>query len=178
MKKGFTLIELLVVTVVIVALMSVIFRLTGIVGGTSAQETTVFRMQCLENCLSGYYAAFGAYPQVPLQGRTRNIFRKTHPGCIFECVINNIFHSEQILLRNIPDFIFHFLIVSINVETTVGYKPFCWFISHNSIHKRGFPGTRPSEDKYHRTAFNRYINILQDYFLPQMIPDSSLLNMN
>ena len=77
MKKGFTLIELLVVTVVIVALMGVIFRLTGIVGGTSAQETTVFRMQCLENCLSGYYATFGSYPPVPLQNASRNIFRKT-----------------------------------------------------------------------------------------------------
>ena len=66
-NSGFTLIELLVVTVVIVALMGVIFRLTGIAGGTSAKETTVFRMQCLENCLSGYYAAFGSYPPVPLQ---------------------------------------------------------------------------------------------------------------
>ena len=75
-KHGFTLIELLVVTVVIVALMGVIFRLTGIAGGTSAQETTVFRMQCLENCLSGYYATFGSYPPVPLQNASRNIFRK------------------------------------------------------------------------------------------------------
>ena len=78
MKKGFTLIELLIVTVVIVALMGIMFRLTGIAGSASATETTVYRMQRLENCLSGYYAAFGAYPQVPLQGKTRNIFRKTH----------------------------------------------------------------------------------------------------
>ena len=78
MKKGFTLIELLIVTVVIVALMGIMFRLTGIAGNASDRETTVYRMQCLENCLSGYYAAFGAYPQVPLQGKTRNIFRKTH----------------------------------------------------------------------------------------------------
>ena len=76
-REGFTLIELLVVTVVIVALMGVIFRLTGIAGGTDAREKTVFRLQCLENCLSGYYAAFGSYPPVPLQGATRNIFRKT-----------------------------------------------------------------------------------------------------
>ncbi len=71
------MIELLVVTVVIVALMGVIFRLTGIAGGTSAKETTVFRMQCLENCLSGYYAAFGSYPPVPLQNASRSIYRKT-----------------------------------------------------------------------------------------------------
>ena len=76
-KKGFTLIELLIVTVVIVALMGVMFRLTGIAGSANARETTVYRMQCLENCLSGYYAAFGSYPPVPLQGKTRNIFRKT-----------------------------------------------------------------------------------------------------
>ena len=79
-KHGFTLIELLVVTVVIVALMGVIFRLTGIAGGTSARETTVFRMQCVENCLSGYYATFGSYPPVPLQNATRNIFREAKGG--------------------------------------------------------------------------------------------------
>ena len=77
-NSGFTLIELLIVTVVIVALMGILFRLTGIAGSAKERETTVYRMQCLENCLSGYYAAFGSYPQVPLQGRTRNIFRKTH----------------------------------------------------------------------------------------------------
>ena len=76
-KSAFTLIELLIVTVVILALMGVMFRLTGVVGGASARETTVYRMQCLENCLSGYYAAFGSYPPVPLQGTSRNIFRRT-----------------------------------------------------------------------------------------------------
>ncbi len=76
-KGGFTLIELLIVTVVILALMGVMFRLTGIASGASSRETTVFRMQCLENCLSGYYAAFGSYPPVPLQGASRNIFRRT-----------------------------------------------------------------------------------------------------
>ena len=76
-RSAFTLIELLVVTVVIVALMGVIFRLTGIAGGASARETTVFRMQCVENCLSGYYAAFGSYPPVPLQNASRSIYRKT-----------------------------------------------------------------------------------------------------
>lgn len=76
-KRAFTLIELLIVTVVILALMGVMFRLTGIASGASNRERTVFRMQCLENCLSGYYAAFGSYPPVPLQGASRNIFRKT-----------------------------------------------------------------------------------------------------
>ena len=52
-KSGFTLIELLIVTVVVVSLMAIVFRLTGIASGTSKQERTVARMQGLENCLSG-----------------------------------------------------------------------------------------------------------------------------
>ena len=76
LKHGFTLIELLVVTVIIVALMGVMFRLTGLVGSTSERERTIERMQKLENCLSGYYAAFGQYPPVPLQGASHDIFRK------------------------------------------------------------------------------------------------------
>lgn len=76
MKKGFTLIELLIVTVVIVALMGIVFRLAGIVGATTERERTIERMQKLENCLSGYYAAFGQYPPVPLQGASYNIFQK------------------------------------------------------------------------------------------------------
>lgn len=74
-KSGFTLIELLIVTVVVLAMMGILFRLTGIVGSANNRETTVYRMQCLENCLSGYYAAFGSYPPVPLQGVSRNIYR-------------------------------------------------------------------------------------------------------
>lgn len=76
-RMGFTLVELLIVTVVIVSLMAVVFRLTGIAGNASNRETTVYRMQCLENCLSGYFATFGSYPPVPLQGTKRNIYLKT-----------------------------------------------------------------------------------------------------
>ena len=78
-QQGFTLVELLIVTVVIVALMGIMFRLTGIVGSTSERETTIARMQRLENCLSGYYAAFGQYPPVPLQGASYNIFKRVCP---------------------------------------------------------------------------------------------------
>ena len=74
MKKAFTLIELLVVTVVVAILASILFKLAGTVGGKSELQTTIIRMQKLENCLSGYYAAFGCYPPVPLQGRSRNPF--------------------------------------------------------------------------------------------------------
>ena len=68
MRKGFTLVEMLIVVVVLVTLMTMAFRLSSI-GSTSARRnTTVARLQRLENCLSGYYAAFGTYPPVALHG--------------------------------------------------------------------------------------------------------------
>ncbi len=73
-RKGFTLIELLIVTVVIVTLMGVIFRLAGVGSDSRRRAITIRRMQCLENALSGYYAAYGSYPPVPLQGRSRSIY--------------------------------------------------------------------------------------------------------
>ena len=75
MKKAFTLVELLIVVVVIVTLMSITFRLGSIAGGTSARSKTVARLQRLENCISGYYAAFGSYPPVKLHG-VRSIYCK------------------------------------------------------------------------------------------------------
>ena len=75
-KKGFRLVELLIVTVVVVSLMGIVFRLTGIVGGTTKRQQTISRMQRLENCLAGYYAVFGSYPPVPLQGSSRNVYLK------------------------------------------------------------------------------------------------------
>ena len=68
MKKGFTLVELLIVVVVLVTLMSITFRLAGTGGSSTARNYTVNRLQRLENCLSGYYAAFGSYPPVKLHG--------------------------------------------------------------------------------------------------------------
>ena len=68
MRKGFTLVEMLIVVVVLVTLMTIAFRI-GAVNTTSAQRnTTVTRLQKLENCLSGYYAAFGSYPPVAQHG--------------------------------------------------------------------------------------------------------------
>lgn len=75
-KSGFTLVELLVVTVVIVTLMGVVFRLAGVGGDSRAKAMTIERMQRIENALSGYYAAYGSYPPVPLQGRSRSIYKK------------------------------------------------------------------------------------------------------
>ena len=66
MKKAFTLVELLIVVVVLVTLMSITFRLSSLGGDASARNKTITRMQRLENALSGYYAAFGSYPPVPL----------------------------------------------------------------------------------------------------------------
>lgn len=73
MKKGFTLIEMLIVVVVLVTLMTMTFRLSSIGSNSSARNTTINRMQRLENCLSGYYAAYGSYPAVKLHG-SRNIY--------------------------------------------------------------------------------------------------------
>lgn len=68
MKKAFTLVELLVVVVVIVTLMTITFKLAGAGGDSTARNKTINRMQRLENCLSGYYAAYGSYPPVKLHG--------------------------------------------------------------------------------------------------------------
>lgn len=67
-KKAFTLIELLIVVVVIVTLMTIVFKLAGVGDDATARNKTINRMQRLENCLSGYYAAYGSYPPVKLYG--------------------------------------------------------------------------------------------------------------
>ncbi|MBQ2630170.1 MAG: type II secretion system protein GspG [Kiritimatiellae bacterium] len=68
MRKAFTLVELLVVVVVIVTLMAITFRLGSVGSESTSKARTVNRMQRLENCLSGYYAAYGSYPPVALHG--------------------------------------------------------------------------------------------------------------
>ena len=64
MKRGFTLIELMVVMAVLVTLMAIMFRISGIGADADNRTRTIVRLQRLENCLSGYYAAFGSYPPV------------------------------------------------------------------------------------------------------------------
>ncbi len=73
MKRGFTLVEMLIVVVVLVTLMTMTFRLSSIGSNSLARNKTINRMQRLENCLSGYYAAYGSYPPVKLHG-SRNIY--------------------------------------------------------------------------------------------------------
>ena len=68
MRKAFTLVELLIVIVVIVTLMAITFRLSSVGSDTSKRSKTVNKMQRIENCLSGYYAAYGSYPPVQLHG--------------------------------------------------------------------------------------------------------------
>ena len=74
MKKAFTLVELMVVVVVIAILASITFKIAGLGEDSSARSNTIARMQRLENAISGYFAAYGSYPPVALQGRSRNIF--------------------------------------------------------------------------------------------------------
>lgn len=78
MKRAFTLVELLVVVVVIAILASIVFKIGSIGSDSTARNRTVERIQRLENALSGYYAAFGSYPPVQLQGRSRNPFYETN----------------------------------------------------------------------------------------------------
>ena len=73
MRRAFTLIELMIVTVVMVILMGIVFRLAGLGEDQEKRAITIKRLQCVENCLSGYYAAFGSYPPVKLHG-SRSIY--------------------------------------------------------------------------------------------------------
>lgn len=73
-NKGFTLIELLIVVVVIAILSSIAFKISNIGSDSTRRNLTVERIQKLENALSGYYAAFGSYPPVQLEGRSRNFY--------------------------------------------------------------------------------------------------------
>lgn len=75
MRKAFTLVELLVVVAVIAILMAMVIRLGSTSSDASKRLITVNRLQRLENALSGYYAAFGSYPPVRVQG-SRNIYRE------------------------------------------------------------------------------------------------------
>ena len=75
MKKAFTIIEMLVVVVVIATLMTIVFRLSSIGEDSEYRNRTIVRMQKLENCLSGYHAAFGSYPPVKMHG-ARDIYLK------------------------------------------------------------------------------------------------------
>ena len=76
-SRGFTLVELMITIGVMVVLMGIVFRLAGISGDGRRKATTVSRLHRLENCLSGYYAAFGSYPPVKLHA-SRDIFKKVN----------------------------------------------------------------------------------------------------
>lgn len=73
MKKGFTLIEMMIVVAILVVLMTIGFKLMSLGSDSERRTRTIVRLQRLENCLSGYNAAFGGYPPVKLHG-TRNIY--------------------------------------------------------------------------------------------------------
>ena len=78
MKKAFTLVELMIVIVVIAILASITFRIAGIGQDSTQRNTSIARLQRLENAISGYFAAYGSYPPVPLEGRSRNIYYKVN----------------------------------------------------------------------------------------------------
>lgn len=73
MKRAFTLIEMMIVVAILVTLMTIVFRLSNVGKDSELRTRTIVRLQRLENCLSGYHAAFGSYPPVKLHG-TRDIY--------------------------------------------------------------------------------------------------------
>jgi prepilin-type N-terminal cleavage/methylation domain-containing protein len=75
MKKAFTLLEMLVVVAVLVTMMAIVFRLSSVASGSEQRNITASKLQRVEFCLSGYYAAYGSYPPVALHA-DRNIFRE------------------------------------------------------------------------------------------------------
>ncbi len=77
MRKAFTLVELLIVVLVFVTLMTIVFRLGSSVSDSERRSRTIMALQKIENCLSGYYAAFGSYPPVKLHG-SRNFYLKVN----------------------------------------------------------------------------------------------------
>lgn len=64
-RRGFTLIELMIVIAIIGVLIAVTFKLFGAATESKRRAVTTARLQRLENALSGYYSAYGAYPSVP-----------------------------------------------------------------------------------------------------------------
>ncbi len=96
MKRAFTLLELLIVIAVLVILMGLVFKLSSVGGDSSRKSTTIIRLQRLENCLSGYYAAFGNYPPVKLHG-SRDIYQRVGGHGIQTGQINKgIWNDEDI----------------------------------------------------------------------------------
>jgi prepilin-type N-terminal cleavage/methylation domain-containing protein len=65
-KNGFTLIELMIVIAIIGILLGSTFKLVGIAQGAKARAVTTSRLERLQYALSGYYAAYGMYPAVPI----------------------------------------------------------------------------------------------------------------
>ncbi len=73
MKKAFTLLELMITIAVLAILMGLVVKLGNVGTDTYRRTLTISRMQKVENCLSGYHAAFGCYPPVKVHG-SRDIF--------------------------------------------------------------------------------------------------------
>lgn len=69
-KSGFTLVELMVVLAVIGILMTSVFKLMSAVSNTRMDSETRAKLERIQNALSGYYAAYGCYPPVPLHELT------------------------------------------------------------------------------------------------------------
>lgn len=73
----------MIVIAVMAILMGLVFRLNAVGTDAHKRTITIMRLQKLENCLSGYNAAFGSYPPVKLHG-TRDIYASVNSHGIQE----------------------------------------------------------------------------------------------
>lgn len=60
---GFTLLEMLVVIVIIVALMGLVFKLTGKASDSANRAATVKKLERLRAAIEEYHTTYGTYPQ-------------------------------------------------------------------------------------------------------------------
>ena len=61
-SSGFTLIEMLVVIVIIVALMGLVFKLTGRASEAANRAETVKMLERLRSAIEEFHATYGTYP--------------------------------------------------------------------------------------------------------------------
>lgn len=100
-RRGFTLIEMMVVVMVLVTLMMIMFRLSNAGDEEAARALTVEKMQKIENCLSGYYAAFGSYPPVKLHGSRSIFYRTSLQGIQTDQYNENIWGNEVVAWKQV-----------------------------------------------------------------------------
>lgn len=63
-RSSFTLIELLVVVAIILILVGIALKITGVVGRQGGRARTLWVLEQVKNALGAYYTTYGSYPPV------------------------------------------------------------------------------------------------------------------